>query len=120
MAIKDLQAKQGNVNLVAEITEISEPRTFEKFGTQGRVANAVIKDNTGTVKLSLWNEQIDMVKAGDKIALKNGYVSEWQGELQVTTGKMGTLEVLKGDEGEHILTDDEGTEADVLNEEKSD
>ena len=120
MAIKDLEARQGDVNLVAEVEEISEPRTFEKFGTQGRVANAVIKDKTGTVKLTLWNEQIDTVKEGDKIAIKKGYVSEWQGELQVTTGKFGTLEVLKGDEGEQILTKDEKTESDKLVEGKSD
>ncbi len=98
MAIKDLQARQGNVNITAEVVEISEPRTFEKFGTQGRVANASIKDETGTVKLTLWNEQIDKVKTGDKISIKNGYVGEWQGELQLTTGKMGTLDVLDGDE----------------------
>jgi replication factor A1 len=94
MAIKDLEARQRNVDIVGEILEISDTRTFEKFGTQGRVANAVIKDETGQVKLSLWNEQIDQVKVGDKVAIKNGYVGEWQGELQLTTGKQGTLEVL--------------------------
>ncbi len=120
MAIKDLEARQRNVNLVGEVVEISEPRTFEKFGTQGRVANAVIKDDSGQVKLTLWNEQIDKVKKGDKVAIKNGYVGEWQGELQVTTGKLGTLDILKGDEGEQILTEDEKTESDVIDEEKSD
>jgi len=119
MVIKDLEARQRDVNLVAEVVEISEPRTFEKFGNQGRVANTEIKDKTGTVKLTLWNEQIDQVKVGDKIAIKKGYVSEWQGELQLTTGKFGTLEVLKGDEGEQILTKDEKTESDILDEEKS-
>ncbi len=93
MAIKDLQPKQRNVNIVAEVTEIGDVRTFEKFGTQGRVANAVIKDDSGTVKLTLWNDQIDKVKVGDKVEIKNGYVNEWQGEIQLTTGKLGSLEV---------------------------
>ncbi len=93
MVIKDLQPKQRNVNIVAEVTEIGDVRTFEKFGTQGRVANAVIKDDSGTVKLTLWNDQIDKVKVGDKVEIKNGYVNEWQGEIQLTTGKLGSLEV---------------------------
>jgi len=93
MVIKDLQPKQRNVNIVAEVTEIGDVRTFEKFGTQGRVANAVIKDDSGTIKLTLWNDQIDKVKVGDKVEIKNGYVNEWQGEMQLTTGKLGSLEV---------------------------
>jgi len=116
MPIKDLEARQRNVNVVGEVVEVGESRTFEKFGTQGRVANAVIKDNTGTVKLTLWNDQIDKVKPGDKVTIKNGYVSEWQGELQVTTGKLGTLDVLKGSKGKNIVTEKENTETDVSEE----
>ena len=94
MAIKDLQARQGNVDLVVDIVDVGEPREFEKFGRSGRVATAVAKDETGDIKLTLWNDQIDRVKAGDKVHITNGYVSEWQGEKQLTTGKMGKLEVV--------------------------
>jgi len=99
MAVKDLQARQGNVEIELEITEVGEPRTFEKFGKSGKVANATGKDETGQVKISLWNEQVDQIKAGDKVKISNGWVSEWQGELQLSTGKFGKLEVLGKSEG---------------------
>jgi hypothetical protein len=69
------------------------------------------------MKLTLWNEQIEQVKVGDKVKISNGYVNEFQGELQLTTGKFGKLEVLgksDDDEGEHILTEDEKTEEELL------
>ena len=94
MAIKDLQVRQGNVDLVVDIVDVGEIRNFEKFGRAGRVATAVAKDETGDIKLTLWNDQIDQVKAGDKVHISNGYVNEWQGEKQLTTGKMGKLEVV--------------------------
>ena len=94
MAIKDLQVRQGNVDLIVDIVDVGEPREFEKFGRSGRVATAVAKDETGDIKLTLWNDQIDRVKAGDKVHITNGFVSEWQGEKQLTTGKMGKLEVV--------------------------
>lgn len=94
MAIKDLQARQGNADVTGEIKEIGDIREFEKFGKKGRVANAILKDHTGEIKLSLWNEQIDNLKVGDKIKITNGYVNEWQGEKQLTTGKFGKLEVI--------------------------
>jgi replication factor A1 len=116
MAIKDLQARQGNVDLIAEVIEVSEPKEFNKFGKSGKVANAVLKDATGQVKLSLWNEQIDSVHVGDKVHIKNGFVNEWQGEKQLTTGKFGTLEVLESGKKDSPVTDDESEEAEVFSE----
>jgi replication factor A1 len=98
MFIKDLQPRQTDVDVEGEVTEMSDVREFNKFGRQGKVANAMIKDGTGKVKLSLWNEQIEKVKVGDTVKLQKGYVGEFQGELQLTTGKFGTIEVTKKDE----------------------
>ncbi|MFC1741450.1 SOSS complex subunit B family protein [Nanoarchaeota archaeon] len=99
MFIKDLQPRQTNVEVEGEVTEMSDVREFDKFGKKGRVANAIIKDGTGTVKLSLWNEQIEKVKVGDTVKIEKGYVGEYQGELQLTTGKFGTMEVVEKEEG---------------------
>ena len=95
MNIKDLYPKQGKVDIVVTIAEKGEVRQFEKFGRAGKVCNAVAMDDSGKVKLTLWNEQVDQVNAGDKVHITNGYVSEWQGELQLTTGKFGKLEIVE-------------------------
>ena len=96
MNIKDLKPKQGSVDVVVDV---GIPREFNKFGKPGRVATAIAKDDTGDIKLTLWNEDIDKVKAGDKVHISNGYVNEWQGEMQLTTGRMGKLEIVgKADE----------------------
>lgn len=94
MNISELQAGQGKIDVTGEITEVGEVRTFNKFGKDGRVANATLKDASGEIKLTLWNEQVDQVKVGSKIKITNGYVSEYKGEKQLSTGKFGTLEVV--------------------------
>ena len=94
MQIKDLKPKMGNVDVIADVVDVGDPREFNKFGKPGRVSTAIAKDETGDIKLTLWNEDIDKVKAGDKIHLTNGYVNEWQGEMQLTTGRLGKLEVV--------------------------
>src|SRR3989344_9401423 len=94
MQINELKPRQGNVEIAGIIIDKSSPREFNKSGSQGRVCNAKLKDDSGQITLSLWNEQVDQVKVGDKIQIKNGYVSEWQGEMQLSTGKFGTLEVI--------------------------
>ena len=94
MKIKELQAKQGNVEIEAEVISMEEPKEFQKFGTVGRVSNAIIEDETGQIKLTLWNDQIDQVKVGDKVKISKGYVNEYKGDKQLTTGKFGKLEVI--------------------------
>ena len=95
MNIKELAPRMGNVELVAEVAEIGEIREFNKFGKAGRVATARLKDESGEIELSLWNEQIDQFSKGDTIKVSNGYVKEYQGEMQLTTGMRGTIELVK-------------------------
>ncbi len=95
MKIKELTPRLGNVELVAEIADIGEIREFNKFGKSGRVATARLKDETGEIELSLWNEQIDQFGKGDTIKVANGYVKEYQGEMQLTTGMRGSIELVK-------------------------
>ena len=117
MEIKDLQIRQGNVEVIATIKSIEEPREFEKFGKPGRVANATLEDISGSIKLTLWNEQIDKVKVGDKVHITNGYVNEWQGEPQLTTGKFGQLEVVGEDDATTEETEESPDESSEVTEE---
>ena len=119
MQIKDLKPKLGNVDIVIDVVDVGDAREFNKFGKPGKVATAIAKDETGDIKLTLWNEDIDKVKAGDKIHLTNGYVNEWQGEMQLTTGRLGKLEVVgKSDAGSG--KDDAQIRTNITTEENSD
>ena len=101
MKISELQPQQGNINVEVEVLSIEEPREFDKYGKTLRVANAQVKDDSGEIKMSLWNEDIDKVKPGMKLKIENGYCSEFKGEKQFTTGKFGKFEVISGgSEGE--------------------
>jgi len=58
-----------------------------------KVASAVVGDDSGNIKLTLWNEQINQVQVGDKIRIENGYVTSFKGEIQLNVGKYGKLTV---------------------------
>jgi len=94
MKISELKTKQGNVDIEVEVKSIEEPRSFNKFGKELRVANALVADDSGEIKLTLWNDEIDKVSVGSKVKITNGFVNEFQGEKQLTAGKFGKLEVM--------------------------
>ncbi|PIO06656.1 hypothetical protein COT29_00035 [Candidatus Micrarchaeota archaeon CG08_land_8_20_14_0_20_59_11] len=94
MKISELTQGTGNVEIEAEIVGIEDTREINKMGRNLRVANATIRDDSGTMTLVLWNDAIDKVREGSKIKITNGYVNTWQSKLQLTLGKFGKMEVL--------------------------
>ncbi|HIH38308.1 hypothetical protein J4460_08040 [Candidatus Woesearchaeota archaeon] len=92
--VKELQPRQGKVDITLDIVSKADAREFSKFGKPGRVCNAKAKDETGEVTITLWNDDIDKVNVGDKVKITNGWVSEWQGELQLSTGRFGQMETV--------------------------
>ncbi len=94
--IKDLRAGMKRVNLKAEVQEIPKPaQVHTQFGNTVMVVNALVGDDTGKIKLCLWEAQIGQINVGDSIELKNGQVCVFRGEKQLRLGKNGSLIVLK-------------------------
>jgi replication factor A1 len=92
LPIKDLQTGMRHINLKAKVLEIPRPKlVFTRFGNHASVANALIADETGTIKLCLWNEQINSISIGDTIQIENARTSTFRGERQLSLGKTGTL-----------------------------
>ena len=95
MKINELHDGMKRVNVQARVTEKSDSReVVSRFKDQTfRVATAMVADETGTVKLTLWNDQIELVKVNDTVRVENGYVTSFRGEIQLNVGKFGTLTV---------------------------
>ena len=95
--INQLNKPQNRLEPVEGVIDsISEPRTVNlKTGGQAQVADAILKDDTGQIKLTLWDAQIKMVKQGSKVRIENGNISTFRGENSLNVGKYGKLEVLE-------------------------
>jgi replication factor A1 len=90
--IRDLRVGMTHVNLRVKVLEVTKPKfVVTRYGNHASFAKAVISDETGQIKLCLWNEQIGSVSAEDKVYIENARVSAFRGERQLTLGKTGTL-----------------------------
>jgi ssDNA-binding replication factor A large subunit len=93
--IKDLNDGMKRVSVEAKVVEKGDAREVRsKFKDETyRIVDAVIADETGSIKLTLWNEQADQVNVGDNIKIENGYVTSFKGEIQLNVGKFGKMTV---------------------------
>jgi len=86
----------GRVNVEAKVIQKSDTReVLSRHSNETyRVADAIIKDDTGTIKLTLWNEQIDQVNVDDTVKVENGYIRSFRGEIQLNVGRYGKLSIV--------------------------
>ncbi len=92
--ISDLTTYSRRVNLVAKILEEGEVREVSSSsdGQLHRVAEALVGDETGTVLMTLWDENIDRFGVGDVVEIENGYAGTFRGSLRLNVGKYGTID----------------------------
>lgn len=96
MKIAELRPGMRRVDITAKVLDLSAPRDVTtRTGEQSRVATATVTDDSGSVKLTLWNEQIDQVAADNNVVIENGYVTSFRGETQLNVGRYGKLTVQK-------------------------
>lgn len=95
MKIKDLKNGMKGVSIEAKVMEKSETReVMSRFKDETyKVATAIIADDSGTIKLTLWNDQINQVNVDNTVKIEKGYVTSFRGEIQLNTGKFGSLTV---------------------------
>jgi replication factor A1 len=93
--IKDLRDGMKRVSVEAKVVEKGNPRQVKsKFKDEMyTIVDAVVADETGSIKLTLWNEQGDMVNVNDNVKVENGYITSFKGEIQLNVGKFGKLTV---------------------------
>ena len=96
--IADLMAGLNAVEISGVILDVGPARTFSKRdGSVGKVSNVTIGDETGRVRVTLWDdlaEQAGDFVSGDVVDITNGYTRERYGRLEVHVGSRGSL--LKG------------------------
>ena len=98
-SIKDISEGQSNVEITGKIMDISEVREFRKRdGTPGKVRSITIADNTGTIRLTLWDEKVKLaegLKVGDVVRIGNAYVRKWRDRIELSSGSNFTIEKLE-------------------------
>ena len=98
-SIGELKMGMKGIKLVGRVIEISKSNTvFGRLGEPKKVANAILRDETGVIQLPLWDQQIDAVALGDLVQIEKAYVGYFRGKLQLRVRKSNQIKVIKKDE----------------------
>ena len=94
--VEDLTLGASDIDLVGQVLDTDSIRTFDRDdGSEGRVANLTVGDETGRVRVTLWDDKADLAEAfepGEVVEVGDGYVRERDGDLELHVGDRGTVE----------------------------
>ncbi|OPY21010.1 MAG: Replication factor A [Methanomethylovorans sp. PtaU1.Bin093] len=98
--IRNIKSDSGNVNFIAKVISVSPTKEFTRGdGTTGRVGNLIVADDTGSIRITLWDEKADLVndntiQIGQNLKI-GGYVKEGYSGVEVNIGNNGVLAIIE-------------------------
>lgn len=94
--VGELTPNSKAVNVTAKVVSKGEVRsiTSGRDYSPHRVVDALVGDETGCIYLNLWDDNIDKVKEGETLNIKNGYVNLFRGSMRLNIGRYGSFETV--------------------------
>jgi replication factor A1 len=97
MRLGDLKPGMRGIDIIARVAEISGVREFERSdGSRGRVASLLLEDETGRVRMNLWDDEVELLKEveiGDILVLEDGYTRAAPGPISLGLGGRGRVAI---------------------------
>jgi len=94
--IDSLSMGQSDVNVQGIVLGTESIRTFDRDdGSEGRVANLTLGDESGRIRVTLWDDRSDRAEeldTGTPVEVVDGYVRERDGSLELHVGDRGAVE----------------------------
>ena len=93
--IGDISENMQNIEVTGKITNLSERRRVNTRYGLADVATATLEDDTGSIRINLWRDQIDCVAEGKIVKVINGFAKTYQERLELNIGKNGQIAVIE-------------------------
>lgn len=93
LSIQNLIPGMQNIDIAGHIIKITK-RNFKKENNEGQVCSVFLGDDTGTIRLVLWNEEISKIEGfnqGDGVRI-TGFVKQDSFGPQIRLGRFGVIE----------------------------
>ena len=88
MKINELESNSKVINLVVEVHSLSEKSSS---ANEVPFQEGIVSDETGQCKITLWQDQVEQFKVGEKLIMVTGWCKEFEGVMQVSSGKFGKI-----------------------------
>jgi len=87
-----------NIDLIGTVIKIDPVKKFKRGEKEKKIWKIAIADKTGSITLTLWNDEIDYligkIKLGTVLAIRKAISKKYRRAVEISLGKDGTVEVM--------------------------
>lgn len=92
LKVRELSPRR-RADVTVKVVNVGEPRTVTgRDGSTHRVSDVLVGDETGSIIMSLWDDDIGKVSAGKTVEIRNGFVAVHRGSMRLTLGREGQMQ----------------------------
>ena len=95
--VRDLKPGMNNVNIVVRVLSVSDQKEVKTRSGIRTISEAIVGDETGRVKLTLWGRASGKVKEGDVVMLRGAWTTSFKGYVQLNVGGVKSISRLSND-----------------------
>ena len=90
--VETLTPNSRQINTTVKVASKSPVRetVSRRDGSTHKVTDVLVGDETGSVYMTLWDDNIENVKEDDVIDIKNGYIGLFKGSMRLNLGRYGS------------------------------
>ncbi|XP_022723631.1 uncharacterized protein At4g28440-like [Durio zibethinus] len=81
------------VKVLSSNMVLQKGRAASQHLRQTRIAECLVGDETGTILFTARNDQVDLMKPGDTVILRNAKIDMFKGSMRLAVDKWGRIEV---------------------------
>jgi ssDNA-binding replication factor A large subunit len=102
LKISNIVPDMRNVDIVARVASVFDVREFEKNGKKGQVSSMILADDTGTIRLPLWNDEVSLmtslgIRQNDVVEVTGAWAKRdsYRDGVELRLGKRGKIKVVE-------------------------
>lgn len=90
--IIDLKEGEQNITVVGRVLEAGEPKVISTKKGPRTISEAVLGDESGRVKVTLWGEKAGSLEEGKAVRIENAWTTSFKGKVQLNVGSKSKVE----------------------------
>ena len=94
MKIEELKPRNKELEAIFKVVSIGEENEVvsKRDGSSHKFVEVVVGDETGTVIMTMWDDDIGKMEEGKTYKLENGYTTLFRSSIRLNSGKYGKIE----------------------------
>ncbi len=89
--VSSLKEGEDNVSVRVRVIKTMDPKVIDTRKGPRTISEAIVGDETGRIKLTLWGKHAGTLKEGQAVEVSGAWTTSYRGEVQLNVGYKGEL-----------------------------